>query len=93
MIFDVEGDGLKPTKLHCLSVNTGKKIKSTTNYAEMRKFFTKATLLIGHNIQRFDIPVVERLLEIKITAKLVDTLVLSWYLEPKRLKHGLAEWG
>ncbi len=93
MIFDVEGDGLKPTKLHCLSVNTGKEIKSTTNYDEMRRFFTKATVLIGHNIQRFDVPVVERLLGIKITAKLVDTLALSWYLEPKRPKHGLAEWG
>lgn len=93
MIFDLEADGLKPTKLHCISVNTGKKIVSTTDYAKMRKFFLNAKLLIGHNIQRFDIPVVERLLGIKVTAKLVDTLALSWYLEPKRLKHGLAEWG
>lgn len=92
-IFDVEADGLKPTKLHCLSVNIGGNSKSTVSYDDMRSFFGKATILVGHNICRWDVPNVERLLGIKIGAKLVDTLALSWYLEPKRLKHGLAEWG
>lgn len=91
-VFDIEGDGLKPTKIHCLSANTGK-IKSTPNYKDMRKFFTEAEVLVGHNITRFDIPVVERLLGVKVKAKLVDTLALSWYLEPNRPKHGLADWG
>lgn len=93
-IFDVEADGLKPTKLHCLAVS-GEKIdvKATSNYDNMRKFFLEADVLVGHNIYRFDIPVVERILGIKIKAKLVDTLALSWYLEPEMLKHGLAEWG
>lgn len=93
MIFDVEADGLKPTKLHCLSVNTGKGIKSTTNYDDMRKFFTNAKVLIGHNITLWDVPNVERLLDVKVTGKIVDTLALSWYLEPKRLRHGLESWG
>lgn len=92
-VFDVEANGLKPTKLHCLSVNIGKKLSSTHQYEHMRKFFTSATVLIGHNISRYDIPAVERILGIKVKARLVDTLALSWYLEPKRLKHGLAEWG
>lgn len=92
-VFDVEADGLKPTKLHCLSVNIDGKKKSTTDYDNMRSFFAKATVLIGHNIARWDIPNVERLLGIEIGAKIVDTLALSWYLEPKRVKHGLAEWG
>ena len=91
-VFDVEGDGLKATKLHCLSVNTGK-IKSTTDYNNMRKFFTRATVLVGHNICRWDIPTVEKLLDIKVEARIVDTLALSWYLYPDRLKHGLEEWG
>ena len=93
-IFDIEGDGLEPTKIHCLCVS-GEKIdvKATTKYENMRQFFLEADVLVGHNIYRFDIPVVERLLGIKIKAKLVDTLALSWYLEPNRLKHGLAEWG
>lgn len=59
----------------------------------MKKILTEADVLIGHNICRFDIPVVEQLLGIKIKAKLVDTLALSWYLYPSRLKHGLEEWG
>ena len=91
-VFDIECDGLKPTKIHCISVNAGK-LRSTSSYDNMRSFFLKAEVLVGHNITRFDIPAVERLLGIKITARLVDTLALSWYLEPDRLKHGLAEWG
>jgi len=95
-VFDIEGDGLNPTKIHCLSVRDTSKnpvIRSTTNYDHMRSFFTKATVLVGHNITRFDAPAVERLLDIKIDALLVDTLALSWYLYPERIKHGLAEWG
>jgi hypothetical protein len=91
-VFDIEADGLAPTKVHCLSVNT-KHIRSTDDYNNMRSYFTKAKILVGHNITRYDIPAIERLLGIKVTAKLVDTLALSWYLYPNRLRHGLAEWG
>lgn len=92
-IFDIEGDGLVPNRIHCLSVNLNGKSKSTTSYDNMRKFFTTTDVIIGHNIVLFDIPVVERILNIKVEARVVDTLALSWYLYPKRNKHGLAEWG
>lgn len=94
-IFDLEGDSLTPTKIHCISVTNidNQGIKSTASYDNMRKFFLKADVLIGHNIARFDVPVVERLLGIKVKAKIVDTLALSWYLEPKRVRHGLESWG
>ena len=69
------------------------RIKSTTDYDEMRKFFKGADVLVGHNIYRWDIPVVERILGIKITSKIVDTLALSWYLYPDKGKHGLESWG
>jgi hypothetical protein len=59
----------------------------------MRRLFLGADRLVGHNIIRFDVPVIERLLDIKIQAKLVDTLALSWYLQPKRNRHGLASYG
>jgi len=94
VVFDIEADSLTPTKIHCLSVNTGSdKPKSTVNYDNMRKFFSKSSILVGHNIIRYDIPSVERLLDIKVEALLVDTLSLSWYLYPDRIKHGLEEWG
>lgn len=92
-VFDCEGDGLKPTKLHCVAMQVKGKIYDTTEYSRMRDFFTKADVLIGHNIIRWDIPQIERLLGIKIKARFVETLALSWYLYPKRLKHGLADWG
>jgi hypothetical protein len=92
-VFDIEADGLKPTKIHCVSVNSGGKISSTAKYAKMKSFFTKAEILVAHNCKRYDIPNLERLLDIKITARVVDTLALSWYLEPTIRLHGLAQWG
>lgn len=59
----------------------------------MRKFLLEEKILVAHNQSRFDIPVLERILNIKITNKIVDTLALSWCLFPTRIKHGLADWG
>ena len=59
----------------------------------MRTFFKQSDTLIGHNIIRFDIPVAEKVLGIKIKAKLVDTLALSWYVNHTKPKHGLETYG
>jgi len=91
-VFDIETDGLNPTKIHCMVVE---KI-ALKNYQEMRYFLSNlqsSDTLVGHNIIRYDIPVLERLLNITIKAKLVDTLALSWYLYPTRVRHGLEVWG
>lgn len=93
MIFDCEGDGLVPTKFHVLSYWNGEKVVSLTSHEEMRKWLLKQKTLIGHNIIRWDIPQLERVLKIQIKAKLVDTLALSWYLFPNRKLHGLEWWG
>jgi DNA polymerase III epsilon subunit-like protein len=96
-VFDIEGDGLNPTKIHCLTAaiySQGEwRLKSTTDYEDMRKFFLSADTLIGHNIYRWDVPVIERILNIKIEARVIDTLAISWYLYPNIVKHGLADWG
>jgi len=92
-VFDCEADGLDPTKIYCLVTTEGKTIKSATDYAQMRYFLRRATVLVGHNIIRFDVPILEKLLNIKIKAKLIDTLALSWYLYPERNVHGLESWG
>ena len=88
-VFDIEANGLNPDKIWCLSI--GK--TTTSDYGEMRKQIQDADWLIGHNIVRFDIPVLERILGIKVKPKLVDTLALSWYLTPNRARHGLEWWG
>jgi len=92
-IFDIEGDSLNPTKIWCLAANTKLGVKSTTSYDKMKEKLENADIVIGHNIYRFDVPVLERILGIKIRAKIVDTLALSWYLYPQRIRHGLEEWG
>lgn len=94
MIFDAELDGLlDATKIHCLSYVDGPDIKTTHSYDEMRALLLGAKVLIGHNIVRYDTVVLERLLGIKIKARLIDTLPLSWYLNRSRRVHGLASFG
>lgn len=92
-VFDIETDGIDATKIHCLAKMGPKGPVATPSYGNMQDFLESSEVLVGHNIIRFDIPVVKRLLGVEIKAKLVDTLALSWYLEPDRLFHGLEEWG
>lgn len=92
-IFDIEGDGLKPSKIHCLSVRTEDGVFSTTDYDAMRRFFSNFDVYIGHYITLFDIPVIERILGIKFEKQLIDTLPMSWYLYQERGSHGLEDWG
>ena len=93
LIFDIETDGLNPSKIHCMSYHYLGETKSTTNYEEMKTILTKDVVLVGHNIALYDIPALEKLLSIKIGDNFVDTLALSWFLYPKRLRHGLEDWG
>jgi hypothetical protein len=92
-VFDIETDGLFPTKIHCLSFYDETGPKTLTDYASMKDWLSKQSTLIGHNIVSYDIPSLERLLGVKIKARLIDTLYLSWYLYPERPFHGLESWG
>lgn len=97
-VFDVEGDGLLETitKLHCLSYTSdGKNFTTLFGYDQMREFFLQKRVLIGHNVIRYDIRAVEKVLGIKVhpETKIYDTLAMSWVFEPKRVKHGLESWG
>lgn len=96
IIFDCETDGFLEvaTKIHVLSWTTdGKQFHSTNDYEEMRSLLSGSTTLIGHNICRFDIPVLEKILGIKIKAKLYDTLPMSWVINTERQLHGLESFG
>jgi hypothetical protein len=96
VIFDMEADGLKPTKIHCLSffeMESSNTAETITSYSRMREFFQEYDVYIGHNIRRFDLVHLEKLLDIKITGIFIDSLAVSWYLEPKRKKNGLESYG
>ena len=100
-VLDIETDGLieNVTKIHCLSYAKYAKGKllekgTLTDYDQMKELLLQDNLEIcGHNIVRYDVPVLEKLLGIKITARLIDSLALSWYLYPMKKKHGLEQWG
>ncbi len=95
-VFDIETNGFLEvlTKVHVLSwTEDGKTYHSTNCYDTMRKLFEEETIWIGHNICRFDILALEKILGIKIKAKLYDTLPMSWVMYPHRQLHGLESFG
>ena len=98
LVFDIETDGLQPTKVYCMSVldvETQEQFNfNPKKLSEGVKLLQKADKLIGHNIIGFDIPVVKRLMNIDLSnKKLVDTLVLSRLFNPVRASHSLQAWG
>ena len=96
-VIDLECDGLKPTHIHCLSIDDcNGKAWTLVKSKDIIDFFDtldSTDRVIGHNFIRFDAVVLKNLLNIDIKAHIVDTTALSWYLYPNIGKHGLAFWG
>ncbi len=96
IVFDVEADDLleDATKIHCLSYTSdGQDYHTLFDYQDMRDLLLTQKGLIGHNIIRYDAPLLEKILGIKIKARLFDTLPMSWVLNYERRKHGLETFG
>lgn len=94
VIFDAEGDGLKPTKFWCVSFTDYLgQVGTLTDYTEIRKFFKCYDTYIGHNIIRWDLPELMRVIEVDEPESVIDTLAVSWYLDPRRKRHGLESFG
>jgi hypothetical protein len=95
-VFDVETDGLleEATKVHCLSyTQDGENYHTLFKDKEIKEWIESQKVLIGHDIVRYDIPVVERILDVDIKAKLYDTLPISWVINVDRPSHGLDSFG
>ena len=95
IIFDIETNGLNPTKIHCLSYTYPEAldVKTLFDYDDMRNLLVKQSHITGHNIVRYDVPVLERLLGIELNCSYYDTLPMSWVMNTDRPKHGLASFG
>ncbi len=98
LIFDIETDDLNATKIWCIvaqDIDTNKIYKFPPDKLEEGyKFLQSAEQLIGHNVLGFDIPMVEKFSNIKLTDNVVDTLVLSRLFNPTREGgHSLDNWG
>lgn len=101
-IFDLECDGLldEVTKLHCFCYQIYEKgvlleKGALVNPNDIIIFLDKQETLIGHNIIRFDLLVLKKLLGWKKPKelKIIDTMGLSWYLYIGRKSHGLESFG
>ena len=97
IVFDIEADGLKPTKVWCI---VAKELEGAvhkfdnTQIEEGIKFLQGADTLIGHNIIGYDIPVLEKLYGVEFKCKVEDTLVMSRLFNPVRENgHSLKTWG
>jgi len=99
LVFDIETDDLKATKVHCMVAqdsDSGKIYKFAPHQIESGlELLQSADKLIGHNIVGFDVPVIKKILGVDLSDKiLIDTLVLSRLFNPSREGgHSLAMWG
>ena len=98
VIFDIEGNGLQPTVIHCLVAKEldGKIYKyGPDKIEEGIAFLNEADTLIGHNILSYDIPVIQKLYGVDLSDKdIEDTLVMSRLFNPIRENgHSLKTWG
>jgi len=97
LIFDLESDGLynDVTKIHCLVIYD-LHARRTFSYGPdaidaALDHLDSASVLIGHNILFYDIPVLEKLYSIKFKAKVLDTLVCSRLIWPKEIRYSKDE--
>ena len=99
VIIDIECDDLRATKIWtccCYEPDTDSfKIFHEDTKADCKAYLEAQELIAGHNIISFDLPVLKRLWNVKVSVKHVyDTLVMSRLADPKRVSgHSLEEWG
>jgi len=98
IVFDIEANGLKPDTIWCIVAKPlGEPVVSfgPSRIKEGIAYLKEADVLIGHNILGFDIPVLERLHDVKLNDKVIkDTLVMSRLFNPIRENgHSLKTWG
>ena len=96
LIFDIETNGLNPSIIWCICAIKDDKMYTLEmpTKAMWLELMDGVTEVIGHNIIRYDVPVVERLLDVSIDCKITDTLVMSRLYNPQlEGGHSLAAWG
>lgn len=99
LVFDIEADGLDPTKIFCIvaqDVDTMDVFTfDNTQLEEGYGLLRAADKLIGHNIIGYDLPAIKKITGLDLSNKnIVDTLVLSRLFKPTREGgHGLESWG
>jgi len=96
-VLDCETNGLAYDcdRIHILSyTEDGHTLVHLSDYDDMREFLSQEdALFVGHNVIMFDMVVFNRILGVPMDyRKWIDTLALSWFLEPDRKSHGLGSF-
>ena len=93
LVVDVETNGFLDKvdfKIHCIvfkDIDTDEQYSyNPDNINESLKLLNKATLLIGHNIQGFDLQAIKQHFNYDYTGKLFDTLLISRLIYTNRLE-------
>ncbi len=71
----------------------GAAVKTETDYKKIKEIIDNVDYVFCHNGILYDDLLCQKILGFSFVEKIVDTLGLSWYLHPRRLKHGLESWG
>jgi len=102
VVFDIETDGLLDTVSTIFCIVCKEYPSKTTTvfrgdecYKEFLEYVNTDTVLVGHNILSYDLPVLSKLLKYKHPiSKTLDTLLLSQLRFPLiETGHSLASWG
>ena len=96
LLDDSEKKGPAVTKIHVLGYwhySFGAVVKTETNYEKIKEIIDSVDYVFCHNGILYDDLLCQKILGFSFVDKIIDTLGLSWYLHPKRLKHGLEAWG
>lgn len=102
-VADLESDNLLEgaTRLHVLGFQMDMKevrvFSGSTESERIVKFFQwhveNEIPIVMHNGVSFDVPLMEKLFKIDLSKlMLIDSLALSWYLNPERRVHGLGSF-
>lgn len=90
----LEQENPKLHNLGLISINESvAKLYEGSQKRSIQEFLDSGPTLIMHNGKLFDKEALDFLGYNTSKVKIIDTLILSWYLEPNRLKHGLEEYG
>ena len=84
IIFDIETNGLNPSKVHCLVLQKdGEEISFVGRDIPKGIDLLADNLIVGHNVIKYDLPVLKRLYDYNHSPDLVhDTLCLSRLIYP-----------
>jgi len=111
LVVDMETDGLldQVTTAWCIvAKDINEKHEEAIYYFQPNQiesaleFLSEAETIIGHNILKFDLPVLKKLYDFEYDGELIDTLVVSRLLYPDRPKpkgyvgkatHSVECWG